>query len=111
MLDSGEKVSFSPDAMNDIVLGYAATTHKGQGATTLRTYVLAGGPMQDREMSYVQASRAKEQTTFYMTRLETGDELARLAREMERSRQKEMAHTVERERQEQTTRHEHKRRK
>lgn len=110
MLDSGEKVSFSADAMNDIVLGYAATTHKGQGATTLRTYVLAGGPMQDREMSYVQASRAKEQTTFYMTRLETGDELARLAREMERSRQKEMAHTVERERQEQTTRHEHKRR-
>lgn len=110
ILDSGEKVSFAADAMNDIVLGYAATTHKGQGATTLRTYVLAGGPMQDREMSYVQASRAKEQTTFYMTRLETGDELARLAREMERSRQKEMAHTVERERQDQITRHEHKRR-
>lgn len=94
VLDSGEKVSFEAEAMSHLVLGYAATTHKGQGATTLRTYVLAGGPMQDREMSYVQASRSKEQTTFYMTRLETGDELARLAREMERSRQKEMAHTV-----------------
>lgn len=109
-LDSGEKVSFEAEAMSHLVLGYAATTHKGQGATTLRTYVLAGGPMQDREMSYVQASRAKEQTTFYMTRAESGDELARLAREMERSRQKEMAHTVERERQEETVRHEHRRR-
>ena len=94
LLDSGEKVSFPAASMQHFVLGYASTTHKGQGATTLRTYVLAGGSMQDREMSYVQASRAKEQTTFYMTTVETGDELAKLAREMERSRQKEMASTV-----------------
>jgi conjugative relaxase-like TrwC/TraI family protein len=94
LLDSGEKVSFEREAMQHIDFGYASTTHKGQGATTLRTYVLAGGSMQDREMSYVQASRAREQTTFYLTRLETGDEMARLAKEMERSRAKEMAHTV-----------------
>jgi len=93
-LDSGERVSFEIEAMEHLVLGYASTTHKGQGATTLRTYVLAGGPMQDREMSYVQGSRAREETTFYMTRIESGDEIAQLAREMERSRQKEMAHTV-----------------
>lgn len=94
LLDSGEKVSFEREAVEHFDFGYASTTHKGQGATTLRTYVLAGGSMQDREMSYVQASRAKEQTTFYLTRLETGDEMARLAKEMERSRAKEMAHTV-----------------
>jgi ATP-dependent exoDNAse (exonuclease V) alpha subunit len=93
-LDSGERVSFEAQAVQHLVLGYASTTHKGQGATTLRTYVLVGGPMQDREISYVQASRAKELTTFYMTRLESGDEMARLAREMERSRRKEMAHTL-----------------
>lgn len=110
VLDSGERVSFEADAMEHLVLGYASTTHKGQGATTLRTYVLAGGPMQDREMSYVQASRARELTTFYMTRLETGDEMARLAREMERSRQKEMAHTVIREQEELKQRHEQRRR-
>lgn len=110
MLDSGERVSFEPEAMEHLQLGYASTTHKGQGATTLRTYVLAGGPMQDREMSYVQASRAKEQTTFYMTRLETGDEMARLAREMERSRQKEMAHTVIREQEEKIQQQMHRRR-
>lgn len=93
-LDSGERVSFDPSAMSDIALGYAATTHSGQGSTSTRTYILAGGTMQDREMSYVQASRAREQTKFYMTRVESGDEIAHLAREMERSRQKEMASTV-----------------
>jgi conjugative relaxase-like TrwC/TraI family protein len=93
-LDSGDRVSFEPGVMNDISLGYAATTHKAQGATSSRTYILAGGTMQDREMSYVQASRSREQTRFYMTRLESGDEIAHLAREMERSRQKDMASTV-----------------
>jgi len=110
LLDSGEKVSFPVDAVEHVVLGYASTTHKGQGATTLRTYVLAGGSMQDREMSYVQASRAKERTTFYMTAVESGDELAKLAREMERSRQKEMAHTIIREQEQKNIHHEHRRR-
>ena len=93
-LDSGERVSFEADAMTDIALGYASTTHKAQGATTTRAYVLAGGSMQDRELSYVQASRAREVTTFYLTKLEAGDEIGRLVREMERSRQKDMAHTI-----------------
>ncbi|MHA4878872.1 hypothetical protein ACX0FE_16120, partial [Enterococcus faecium] len=60
------------------------------------TYILAGGPMQDRELSYVQASRARDKTVLFLTRLEVGDEIARLAWEMERSHQKEMAHTVQR---------------
>lgn len=93
-LDSGERVSFNPESMSDIALGYATTTHSAQGSTSTRSYILAGGTMQDREMSYVQASRAREQTKFYMTRLESGDEIAHLAREMERSRQKDMASTV-----------------
>lgn len=93
-LDSGEQVSFEVDAMTDFALGYASTTHKAQGSTSMNTYVLAGGPMQDRELSYVQASRAEDKTVFFVTRLDVGDEMARLAREMERSRQKEMAHSV-----------------
>ncbi|GDX39730.1 hypothetical protein LBMAG21_00220 [Armatimonadota bacterium] len=97
VLDSGEKVSFEVDAIEDISLGYAATTHKAQGATTMRAYILAGGFMQDRELSYVQASRSEEKTTFYLTRLEAGDEIARLAKAMERSRQKSMAHSLVRE--------------
>ena len=93
-LDNGEKVTLWTPGFVDLTLGYAATTHKAQGATTARTYVLGGGPMQARELSYVQASRAKVETRFFATAAETGDDIANLAREMERSRQKEMAHAV-----------------
>ncbi|MEI7578330.1 MAG: MobF family relaxase [Armatimonadota bacterium] len=93
-LDTGERITFDIDAMHHVELGYASTTHGGQGATTNATYVLAGGPMQDRELSYVQGSRAEFFTRFYMTRMESGDEMEKIAREMARSRQKEMASTV-----------------
>lgn len=93
-LDNGQRVSFDVHRMEDVVLGYAATTHKAQGATASRVYVLAGGSMQDREISYVQASRSRAETRFFVTRPEAGDAVAVLAREMERTRQKEMAQTV-----------------
>lgn len=96
-LDSGEQVSFDPEALPDCSLGYATTTHKAQGATAACAYILAGGSMQDRELSYVQASRSREKTVFFMTESQLGDGVAELARQMERSRQKEMAHTVLRE--------------
>lgn len=110
-LYSGERVSFEPDAIQDIALGYATTTHKFQGGTGTNSYILAGGPMQDREMSYVQGSRARDKTTFYLTKLDAGDEIERLAREMQRSRQKDMAHTILREQIEnERNRQEHRRR-
>lgn len=93
-LDTGERVTLQPHAFPHLTLGYASTTHKAQGATTQRAYVLGGGPMQARELSYVQASRARLETRIFATAAETGDDLARLAREMERRRQKEMAHTL-----------------
>src|SRR5690606_37605346 len=43
--------------------GYAATTHKMQGATVDRLAVL-GSEHTSREMSYVQGSRARDQTTW-----------------------------------------------
>ncbi len=75
-------------------LGYAVTTHKGQGTTVDRAYVLAGGSMQDREISYVQASRARTETRIYIDQQEAGEELARLARRMKRSQAKDLAHDV-----------------
>ena len=52
--------------------------------------------MQDRELSYVQASRAKLQSTFHLTEIESGQAIAEFARQIKHSRQKEMAVSVER---------------
>ncbi len=90
-LDSGERVSFDTLEFKDFDLGYAATTHKAQGATTQRAYILGGGPMQGRELAYVQASRAKVKTQIFAMTSETGNDVAELARNMGRSRRKTMA--------------------
>ncbi|MBI1827319.1 MAG: relaxase domain-containing protein [Planctomycetes bacterium] len=76
-------------------LGYAVTTHKGQGSTVERAYVLCGDAMQDREISYVQASRARGETRLYTDWNEAGEELKGLGKQMERSRMKELAHDLE----------------
>ena len=95
-LDSGEKVTVQPHAFPHMQLGYAATTHKAQGATTQKAFVLGGGAMQSRELSYVQASRAKQETHVFATQSENGDDMAKLAQEMARERSKQMVLTLER---------------
>lgn len=75
-------------------LGYAVTTHKGQGTTVDNAYVLAGGSMQDREISYVQVSRARRETRVFVDQRTAGDKLSGLTMVMERSRAKEMAHDM-----------------
>ena len=75
--------------------GYAMSTHRAQGASALHAYILVGGDFQHRELSYVQVSRSVENTWLFTTQSETGDTLATLAKEMERSRQKDMAISVE----------------
>ena len=82
-------------------LGYAVTTHKAQGVTTENAYVLTDEAMQDKEFSYVQASRARERTRFYTTEDEAGEELSELSKRMATSREKELALEVERKAREQ----------
>ena len=91
-LDSGELVRLSLADYGHVRPGYAMTTHKGQGATTENAYILAGGSMQDREISYVQASRSRGETRIFTDVEEAGESLTRLVRQMSNSRQKEMAH-------------------
>lgn len=90
-LENGERVSIRLDAYPHLTLGYAITTHKGQGVTIEKSFILAGGQMQDRELSYVQASRARGETKIYIDQIEVGDSLARLSHQMNRSQQKELA--------------------
>lgn len=47
--------------------------------------------IRDRELSYVQATRAKEITRFFIDKNEAGDKLKGIARRMEQSREKELA--------------------
>ncbi len=74
-----------------VSLGYAVTTHKGAGSTVENAYVLVGGFMQDRELSYVQASRAKGSTYVFAGREGEGKGVARLVEQMSRSRAKDLA--------------------
>ncbi|MEX2167745.1 MAG: MobF family relaxase [Pirellulales bacterium] len=74
-----------------IQLGYAMTTHKAQGATVPSVYVLLGGAMQDRHLSYVQATRACESTRLYVDKCHAGPDLKHLLNQMAKLRPKRLA--------------------
>lgn len=93
-LDQGKLVLVPVKDYAHLKLGYAMTTHKSQGATTENAYVLLGGPSQDRELSYVQASRARGSTRFFLDKLEAGEDLRDLCKQLERSRQKDLSHDL-----------------
>ena len=96
-LDDGRRVTIHADSGELVAphLGYASTTHSAQGATVDRALVLAGGVMQDREATYVQASRARVESRIYVDAVTAGDtELQELAQSMERSRAKDLATDV-----------------
>jgi Ti-type conjugative transfer relaxase TraA len=97
-VESGRKVKFALDEYEHVRLGYAVTTHKAQGITVENAYVLAGGSMQDRELSYVQISRARDNTHLYIDKLEAGENLKEMVLTMEHSRAKELALDVQRQR-------------
>lgn len=65
-LDSNELISFTEDDYEHVQHGYAVTTHKSQGATVDKAYVLADEQMSASEWSYVAASRSKEDTHIFV---------------------------------------------
>jgi len=88
-LDDGQMRTVPLDRYKDVVLGYAITTHKAQGKTFESTCVLTGSAMQDRELTYVQASRARGTTRIFATfdQMDTGE----LTKMMNKSNQKLIA--------------------
>lgn len=94
-LDDKRCISFTLSEYRALELSYASTAHKGQGCTVENAFVLAGGPMQDRELSYVQMSRARGTTRLYWDNAEPGPLLEPLTRAMQTSRQKEMATVIQ----------------
>jgi ATP-dependent exoDNAse (exonuclease V) alpha subunit len=76
-------------------LAYAQHVYRQQGATVDRSVVLTGGWQTSKETAYVQATRARHGTDWYLARDQLGEEgqdpdrITRLAGRMNRSR----AHT------------------
>jgi conjugative relaxase-like TrwC/TraI family protein len=80
------------DELAKLRLGYASHIHRAQGATVTRTFVITGGWHTSKEAAYVEASRARQGTDWYVNRQDLGehghdtDRIKRLARDMSRSR-------------------------
>jgi conjugative relaxase-like TrwC/TraI family protein len=96
-LDDGLTVRVPLDYYDHLELGYAINVHRAQGTTVQSAFVLAGGSMTDRELSYVQGSRARESTRIYTDLVYGGPDVEALAIQMNRSRPKDLAHEYLRE--------------
>jgi len=80
------------DELAKLRLGYASHIHRAQGTTVRHTLVVTGGWQTSKEPAYVEASRAREGTDWYVNRQDLGehghdsDRIERLARAMGHSR-------------------------
>ena len=89
---SERRVTLAGEELESLRLGYAQHIYREQGATVERTVVVTGGWQMSREAAYVEASRARNGTEWYVNRDELDlaghDErlLDRLAEKMRTSR-------------------------
>lgn len=88
---TGRRADLQGDELSKLRLGYAQHIHRAQGATVTRTIVVTGGWQTSKEPAYVEASRARRGTDWFVARDELGTEgqdserIARLAEHMKRS--------------------------
>lgn len=81
-LDSGRIVKVPLEQYQHLTRAYAATVHKFQGADVPNTYALLGGPMQSMELTYTQLSRHQNHCYLYTDKIEAGEKLERLCRQI-----------------------------
>ena len=88
---TGRETTLRGEELGRLRLGYAQHIYRAQGATYDRALVLTGGWQTSQETSYVEASRARHGTDWYVNREELGEEghdverIARLAAKMRHS--------------------------
>ena len=70
--ESGRQVELAGDDLESLRLGYAQHIHRQQGATVDRSVVVTGGWQTSKEPAYVEASRAREGTEWFLAREELG---------------------------------------
>jgi ATP-dependent exoDNAse (exonuclease V) alpha subunit len=89
---TGQQRLLAGEDLARLRLGYAQHIHRAQGATVARSLVVTGGWQTSKEPAYVEASRAREGTDWFVNREELGVEgndverIQRLAQTMSRSR-------------------------
>jgi conjugative relaxase-like TrwC/TraI family protein len=88
---TGRRRTITGDDLARVRLGYAQHIHRAQGATVTRTLVVTGGWQTSKEPAYVEASRARQGTAWFVSREDLGvegqdtDRIQRLAENMRRS--------------------------
>jgi hypothetical protein len=91
---SQRKVQFASEDLDSLRLAYAQHVYRQQGATVERSVVLTGGWQTSKETAYVEATRARHGTTWFIARDDLGNEgqdaarVTRLAQKMCNSRTK-----------------------
>jgi conjugative relaxase-like TrwC/TraI family protein len=89
---SGRSVRLAGEDVDSLRLGYVQHVYRQQGATVERTVVVTGGWQTSKESAYVEATRARQGTDWFLAREELGaqgqdaDRVMQLARRMGTSR-------------------------
>jgi conjugative relaxase-like TrwC/TraI family protein len=74
-LDGSERVvNLAGEDLENLRLAYAQHVYRQQGATVERSVVVTGGWQTSKESSYVQASRARDGTEWFLAREELGSD-------------------------------------
>jgi ATP-dependent exoDNAse (exonuclease V) alpha subunit len=88
---TGRKRTLTGEDLARVRLGYAQHIHRAQGATVTRTLVVSGGWQASKESAYVEASRARQGTDWFVSHEDLGveghdtDRISRLAANMRHS--------------------------
>jgi ATP-dependent exoDNAse (exonuclease V) alpha subunit len=90
----GRQATINTRDYDHIRLAYCSTVHKAQGRTVERAHVLLGGPLSDRHLAYVQASRSRGETHLVIDEDSAGPKLRDAVRSLSRTRQKDLAHDL-----------------
>jgi conjugative relaxase-like TrwC/TraI family protein len=92
-LDGSDRhINLATEDLGSVRLGYAQHVYRQQGATVQRSVVLTGGWQTSKESAYVEATRARHGTDWYLARDQLGLEgqdpnrVRRLAEHMRNSR-------------------------
>jgi ATP-dependent exoDNAse (exonuclease V) alpha subunit len=72
----------------NIRLGYSITTHRAQGATVDNVLIMAGPSWINRELTYVQASRARNEIHIFCDEVTAGHERSGIIQRMAVSQKK-----------------------